>query len=281
MSELRSVLVHLDDDAAGCVRRLQAAQRLAAAHAARLDTLYTVTPSLLQNPYAFTIEAGAASLLIAAETEQRARARTVFERERAGTAGLAGVNWQEARGEPVSAFVRRGWAADLLVLGQHDPDPAGQTGAPADFATSVLIDSGKPALVLPYVDTGARLGDRVIVAWKPTRESARAVTAALPLLRRARQVDVIAWDEEAQATETRTPLEIEAFLQHHDITATLHRGVRPSGGLGELLLSQAADLQADLLVMGCYGHGRAREWVLGGVTRTVLRSMTLPVLMVH
>lgn len=280
MSELKSVLVHLDDDAAGSARRLHAAQRLAAAHAARLDTLYAVTPSLLQNPYAFTIEAGAASLLIAAETAQRERARNVFERERAGTAALAGVGWHEGRGEPVAAFVRRGWAADLLVLGQHDPDAAGQTGAPSDFATAVLIDSGKPALVLPYVDTGAALGDTVLVAWKPTRESARAVTAALPLLRRARQVHVIAWDE-AVGTDTRTPLEIEAFLQHHDIAATLHRGVRPSGGLGELLLSQAADLQADLLVMGCYGHGRAREWVLGGVTRTVLRSMTLPVLMVH
>lgn len=278
--DLTSILVHLDDDADGCARRLHTAQRVAAAHGARLDMLYAVTPSVLQNPYAFTVETGAASLLIGAETAQRERARSVFEQARARAGGPPGVSWHEARGEPVGAFVRRGWASDLLVLGQHDPDAAGGTGAPPDFATSVLVDSGKPALVLPYVDTGTALGDTVLVAWKPTRESARAVTAALPLLRRARQVHLIAWDE-AEDGDTRTPLEIEAFLQHHDITATLHRGVRPSGGLGELLLSQAADLQADLLVMGCYGHGRAREWVLGGVTRTVLRSMTLPVLMVH
>ena len=279
-NELTSILVHLDDDTDGCARRLQAAQRVAAAHGARLDTLYAVTPSVLQNPYAFTVETGAASLLIGAEAAQRERARSVFEHARARAGGLPGVSWHEARGEPVAAIVRRGWASDLLVLGQHDPDAEGRSGAPPHFATSVLVDSGKPALVLPYVDTGEALGDTVLVAWKPTRESARAVTAALPLLRRARQVHVIAWDE-WEDPDARTPLEIESFLQHHDIAATLHRGVRPSGGLGELLLSQAADLQADLLVMGCYGHGRAREWVLGGVTRTVLRSMTLPVLMVH
>jgi nucleotide-binding universal stress UspA family protein len=74
---------------------------------------------------------------------------------------------------------------------------------------------------------------------------------------------------------------IEPFLHHHGIKATVHRGGPPTRELGELLLSLAADLQADLLVMGCYGHGRAREWALGGATRTVLRSMTLPVLMVH
>ncbi|WP_428421130.1 universal stress protein [Methylibium sp.] len=279
MSDLKSILVHLDDSS-GSARRLQAAQRLAAAHAAQIDTLYAVMPSMLQNPYAFTIEAGAASLLIEAENEQRERARAAFEQERRAAGGMPGVKWSETRGEPVSAFVRRAWGADLLVLGQHDPDHTVYAGVPPDFTASVLIDSGKPALVLPYVDTGPTLGDTVIVAWKSTRESARAVTAALPLLQRALSVHVMAWDETPDADQ-RTPLEIESFLQRHDVTATVHRDAPPTGGLGELLLSQAADLLADLLVMGCYGHGRAREWVLGGVTRTVLRSMTLPVLMAH
>ena len=78
------------------------------------------------------------------------------------------------------------------------------------------------------------------------------------------------------------PLDVERYLRLHGVQARLqHYGEEPNGDLGELLLSRAADLDADLLVMGCYGHSRARELVLGGVTRTVLRSMTLPVLMSH
>ena len=134
--------------------------------------------------------------------------------------------------------------------------------------------------LLPYIDTGSEFGQTVLIAWKDSAASARAVTAALPVLRLAKSVHVAAWDESGSPGDGE-PLPIERFLQRHGVHAKVHRGGRPSGEVGELLLSLAADVQADLLVMGCYGHSRAREWLLGGVTRTIFQSMTLPVLMSH
>jgi nucleotide-binding universal stress UspA family protein len=144
---------------------------------------------------------------------------------------------------------------------------------PADFVEAVVIDSGRPAIVVPYAGTFGAIGETVLIAWKPTRESARAVSAALPLLQRAKQVHVAGWDSE--------PRDLEHFFYHHGIDAVFHREGQAPAHVGEYMLSRAAELGADLLVMGCYGHSRARELVLGGASRTVLESMTLPVLMVH
>lgn len=280
MSELKSILLHLDAAANGALR-LQLACRLAQAHGAHLEVLYAVLPTVLQYPYTFTGDARAATVLMDFEAEQRQRAKAAFERERQRIGAMADVAWHEATDEPIRALTQRAWAADLLVLGQHDPEPKAYSGVPPDFAAAVLVDCGKPGLVLPFIGTGPTLGQTVLIAWKDSREAARAVTAALPLLQRARRVHLASWDESAAAGEQGAELPIQAYLRRHGIEVTVHRSGRPTGDVGELLLSLAADLQADLLVMGCYGHGRAREWVLGGATRTVLASMTLPVLMVH
>jgi len=279
MSGLKSILLHLDT-ATTISQRLRCAGTLAQAHGARVEAMYAVMPALLQAPYAFAADGQAAALLLSGEAEQRERARAAFERERAGHPGLTGASWRESDNEPLRAFTQRAWSADLLVLAQHDPASQSYAGVPPDFATSVMLATGKPALVLPYIETGPALGDRVLVAWKPCPEAARAVSAALPLLQRAREVHVTLW-QEAAGDVANAPLPIETFLERHGVHATVHRDGKAPRELGDLLLSQAADLQADLLVMGCYGHGRAREWVLGGATRTVLGSMTLPVLMAH
>ena len=283
MRELKSVLLHLDASA-NAAARLQLARRLAQTHGARVEALYAVLPAVLQYPFAFAADGQGAALLMNYEAEQRERIKALFEQERKrgnGTA-QAPMTWHETAEEPVRALTQQAWGADLLVLAQHDPDPKAYSGVPPEFAAAVLLESGKPGLVMPYISTGAEIGNQVLVAWKPTAESARAVTAALPILQRARQVHVAVWDEAAgNGGAAPPPVAIEPYLRHHGINATVHRGGPPTRELGDLLLSLAADLQADLLVMGCYGHGRAREWALGGATRTVLRSMTLPVLMVH
>ena len=279
MSELKSILLHLDAASNG-TDRLQLAGRLAAAHGARLDALYAVLPAVLQYPFAFGGDGQAAALLMNHENEQRERVKATFERARQA-GGAVDATWFETVDEPVRAFTEQAWAADLMVLAQHDPAPKAYSGVPPDFAAAVLLESGKPGLVMPYIGAGNTLGQTVLIAWKPTPESARAVTAALPILQRAKRVHVAVWQESADAGSQGAPVAIEPYLHHHGIAATVHRGGRPTRELGELLLSQAADLQADLLVMGCYGHGRAREWMLGGATRTVLRAMTVPVLMTH
>ncbi|MCZ8255208.1 MAG: universal stress protein, partial [Polaromonas sp.] len=109
---------------------------------------------------------------------------------------------------------------------------------------------------------------------------ARAVTAALPILRNANAVHLLSWGADA-AAGTRAGPNIVSYLKAHGIQATWQQEETEPENLGDLLLSRAFDMQADLLVMGCYGRSRAHEWVLGGASRTVLKSMTLPGLMAH
>lgn len=159
------------------------------------------------------------------------------------------------------------------MLGQFDRSDPGASIVPSDFVESVIVGSGRPAIVVPFAGDFKTLGSTVLVAWKPTPEAARAVQAALPLLRSARQVHVAGWGDD--------PREIERLLLLHGVDARFHREAEADAHVGELLLSYSADLSADLLVMGCYGHSRTRELVLGGATRQVMQSMTLPVLMSH
>jgi nucleotide-binding universal stress UspA family protein len=278
MDEIRSILLHLDASA-GATKRLRAAHFLAATHGAELEVLYAVMPALLQYPMAAATEGQLAGMLATLDVETRARARAAFERERLQV-GLPNLPWNETNDNPLPAFKRRAFEADLLVLAQVDPDDQ-QSQVPVDFAASVLLETGKPALMLPYIDTSPEFGRTVLIAWKDTAASARAVTAALPMLRLAQSVHVASWDESAVPGGASEPLSVERFLRRHGVTPKIHHGGRPTAEIGELLLSLGADLQADLLVMGCYGHSRAREWLLGGVTRTIFQSMTLPVLMSH
>ncbi len=281
MSDITSVLLHLDGSPASAVR-LQVAQRLAQRLGAQIDALYAVYSPLTLYPYSFGTEAsfaGFAEDLLRLEKQQRDRAHMAFDRALSSAAAERQVRWHEAIGEPTRAFVQRAWGSDLMLLGQHDPDNKTLGGLGESFVADVLIDTGKPALVLPYTHRGPVGEQRVVLAWKRTPESARAATAALPWLKRAAQVHVLAWQE--GEGDGGAALPIEPWLRSHGVAYTVHREGPVGRDLGEMLLSQLADLQADLLVMGCYGHGRTREWMLGGVTRTVLRAMTCPVLMAH
>jgi nucleotide-binding universal stress UspA family protein len=279
MNEIKTLLWHLDNHSSEG-HRLPLLRELAGRLDAKLEAVYAVTPLTMQFPFAMSAESSAAGQLAACEAEVRKTASAAFEAA-CQAAGCTDLPWQETEDDPVRAFRDRAWAADLLVLGQHDPKTEDASGVPADFVASVLLATGKPALVLPYIEIAQPPGQTVLVAWKATRESARALAGALPLLQRARQVHVLSWDEaDTPGVDATAPA--LRYLQRHGVAAQAHaQHSRPPRELGEALLSQAADLQADLLVMGCYGHGRAREWALGGVTRTVLQSMTLPVLMAH
>ncbi len=279
MDEIRSILVHLDASS-GAMKRLRVAHRLAAIHGAELDVLYAVTPALLQYPLAAsTTDGQMAAMLAELDAQTCERVRADFERERADI-GLPNLAWKQADDYPQLAFVPRAFEADLLVLAKPATDESQKAQVPVDFAPSVLIESGKPALMLPSIEAGAEFGRTILVAWKNTAASARAVTAALPMLRLAKSVHVVSWDETGGAAANH-PLPVERFLSRHAVSAKVHRCGRPEDGVGELMLSMAADVDADMLVMGCYGHSRAREWWLGGATRTILSTMTLPVLMSH
>src|SRR5450755_1197122 len=273
MSDLRSILVHVDASPR-CAVRLNLARELAARHEAVLTALYAVQPSHLALPMALADgSAGVIPALMEIDAERRAAARALFDRD---AAGKAATRWADLNNDPVIAgFSEQALYADLLLLGQHDASDPMAAGVPADFIESVLIASGKPALIVPYVGSFSTLGRDVLVAWKPTREAAHAVSASLPLLQRAQSVHIVA-DATATGESEANPLQIGAFLKAHGIEAKVRFHNAASTGVGDSVLSLAADVQADLIVMGCYGHSRARELVLGGLARTLLTSMAVP-----
>lgn len=273
MSTLKSLLVHVDASPQAAVR-LQLAEQLALAHGAQATAIYAVVSALLRYPMAMAAGADMAPMLAEVDQQRLEAARKRY----AATVKPAHVAWLECSGQPIADVAQQALYADLLVLGQRGVDENRDVDVPADFVSSVLIASGRPAIVLPHIATTPAKLERVLIAWKPTRESARAVTAALPILQQARKVTVASFDE---GEEAAAEAGILGYLRQHGVQATFKRAVASKAEVGEQLLSLAADEQADLLVMGCYGHGRAREWVLGGASRTVIASMTIPVLMSH
>lgn len=294
MDSLQRLLVHVDGSPRSAMR-IRLARAIAAGRGAHVSAMLAADPPWQVVPMEAVGDGGSAALLAEAQAERRRAALDLVEqeRERPGEP-RAPLHWLEddAPGAPVPAshaFASQALCSDLAVLGQHDPADARAWGVPADFAAQVMAASGRAALIVPWAGEWTRAPERALVAWKPTREAAAAVTAALPLLRQAREVVALAWSDGGAlaARGGDDPLRLrrlQVWLSAHGIDARIEpqgepQGPAPSAGLGELLLSAAADHGSDLLVMGCYGHTRMREWVFGGVTRTVLDSMTLPVLM--
>lgn len=269
----RTILLHLDETTRS-VERLRFAHSLAEA----LDANVVCRPCSMSELmlYPFTIGAGAQAVDLMRQAQEASRDR-LYRLFSAESRGSPRLRWAESDNADPWSFSRYTFYADLMVLGQRDRSDPMDHLLPADFLPTVLMQSGRPALVLPYAGSFGPIGKRVLIAWNESRESARAVSAALPWLRTASSVHIVAYGDEAQQALDR----LQMFLRAHGVAdLRLHAGSRDDD-VGNQLLSMAADTGADLLVMGCYGHSRAREWVLGGATRTILATMTLPVLMSH
>lgn len=277
-SPIKQVLVHLDPTPSSR-QRLKVALRLAQRQGSCLSAIYATMPAFLA---ASVPPDGAAAIAILREVdeEQRAVARNMFEEMTRG-AGMA-ATWSDTMDMSMFRnFVDQALYADLLVLGQRPSGHDLAAPAPADFPESVLLASGRPAIVLPHSGCPDAPGSIAAVAWKPSREAARAVSAAMPLLQRAKEVHVLCWGDPDETRVAGERLELGRYLALHGVQPKWHRDASEPEELGEILLSRVSDLGADMLVMGCYGHSRAREWTLGGASRTILRSMTVPVLMAH
>jgi nucleotide-binding universal stress UspA family protein len=147
---------------------------------------------------------------------------------------------------------------------------------------SVLFGSGRHLLLVPSEGKLAAPFNRVLVAWNGSREAARAMTESMPYLHEASEVIITVVDDE-EPVEGQALLGGEAVihLKHHGIEASLHRTRANSGGIGAKLLDEAERLEADLVVAGGYGHSRLREYLLGGVTRDLLRRASMPLILAH
>jgi nucleotide-binding universal stress UspA family protein len=196
--------------------------------------------------------------------------------------GLTSVEVRRVSGDPVHGLATSARYADLVVVGQADADSV-DGPEQRDFPDHAILAAGRPVLLIPYAGSFPTFGDHAVIAWSATKESTRAVTDALPLLKRAKRVTVIVGDASPGAGgHGESPgADIALFLARHGLKVEVSQERTAGIDVGSLLLSRISDLGADLLVMGAYGHSRLRELVLGGVTRTILREMTVPVLMSH
>jgi len=217
-------------------------------------------------------------------------------RGRAFEEGLHGAGlsaepaWLDSRTDALVALISASRFSDLVVLSQpDDEDPAALSQR---HATTLIVAASCPLLFVPPASQ-AREVTRILVGWSDTRESARALHDALPLLQRAQAVQACQFVHDG--AQARPLAELEGYLHMQGVKAQCaierlreitfdQRMLTPTvvdASIAELLLSHAAEMDADLVVTGGYGHARLHEWVLGGVTRTMLTSMTVPVLMSH
>ena len=280
---LKDILVHLDTTPRSAVR-LAVAARLAARHGAHLTGVHVIDIPSANYFY------GAAMPFVPANPEeivQRIRAEATqaaapIEQAFMDCLGRSGIEgeWLLVEGNPSSTVALHARYADLTVVGQPNQDAPLDTDA---ITVTTVMTSGSPVLAIPFAGEFPAIGEHVLVAWNASREAARAVNDALPLIASAKQVTILAINpQRGLGGHGDVPAaDISLHLARHGVKAEAAHTVARDISDGEALLSYAADIGADLLIAGAYGHSRAREMVFGGVTRTLIAEMTVPVLLSH
>ncbi len=215
-----------------------------------------------------------------AESEKAAAAAiTGFEE----TARLAGVSFETRLFhaplvDAVEMFGRIARRYDFSVVPQEEPDtPPGRDM----IIEAALFQSGRPVVIVPYIQKDGLKLDRVTVCWDGSRNAARAVADAMPILQKAKSVEVVVVIGAHGKSKELPGADIAHHLARHGLKVELAELVADDIDVPNTILSHAADVGTDFIVMGGYGHSRWREFVLGGATRAMLSSMTVPVLMSH
>ena len=275
---LKDILVYVDGGKQ-TPELLEAAIYLAKEHDAHL-TGVNVLPPINIPPY---IKAELTTMVLAAQdTILRSsvqKAREFFE-EATKRASLE-KDWRVFKGDTVEVLNQQARFFDLVVLGQRDADGDGAR-ADSGMPDRVILGVGRPVLTIPFAGKFPTTGKRIMLAWDGSRLATRAVGDAMPFLEAAKKVIVMTVNPKNGGKGTDDPgADMCLHLSRHGINAEPHHVYAEDIDDGSMLLSQAADKRADMLVMGAYGHSRWRELVLGGVTRHILEHMTVPVLMTH
>lgn len=273
---LTSILVYVDNTKRS-ERSLAAAAKLAREHDAHLIGL-TVRPPVAIPTYASVhVPQEVFEMYEKDLDEQMSAAKAQFDHAVELAGWQARSEWATARGDIGVAMCTEGRAVDLIVMGQENEadDPMQYRGVP-DY---VILESGRPVLLVPYIGRFENFGKRVVVGWNGSRESARALKDALPFLNKASEVEIICVNPPAE--EELFGADAARFLAQHGINARVSREIAKDITPEDVLLNSVADSEADLLVLGAYGHSRIRELILGGVSNHILSRMTTTVLMSH
>jgi len=277
----KTILVHLDGTSR-CAERVALASSLALDFDAHLVGVY-VTPwpfppgGLVVHPTREMIER-----LQAMEQRQAEEVSDLFS-ERTRAAGLQTAEVRSAKGDTVAALALHARYADLLIMGQTEPDAARDVASMVDYPDETVLAASRPVLIIPFAGNFPRLGQHILVAWDASQQAARSVRGALPLLKRAKRVTVLVVNPDRRADgHGEVPgADIALYLARHGVNAEAREEHVREIDVGNWLLSRSFDLSTDMIVMGAYGHSPMRERLFGGVTRSLLSQMTVPVLMEH
>jgi nucleotide-binding universal stress UspA family protein len=272
----KTILVHCDATK-GAPNRIRIALDVARQHGAHLVGLHVRQP--FQAPVFADMTAAMDALYASYEktaNTDEAAAAAVFRDLVAG----ASSEWRTVTGLAEDCLVEAGRYADLIVLGQYDPD-APLAATSSDLVERVAMATERPVLIVPHIGTTRTPGGNVMICWNGRREAVRAVTAALPILKAAVKVTLLMIDPEKSSAAAEPGAEIIQWLARHGVKAHRQHDSAEGSDIGGVILSRAADRDIDLIVMGIYGHSRVREMVLGGASRTLLASMTVPLLAAH
>lgn len=275
---VKQIVVHVDARKA-LATRLNYVVGLANRFGAGVEGVFARTPPAL--PAA--LDGVVTPQLMEAQREATERneteAKAVFDEAVAGVTGE--TSWRALDGYAANVLAGRAKTADLVVVGQTDPEDA-DAATDYDLPAEIVMGSGRPVLVVPYVGSYEPEIRHALVAWNGTKEAARSLSDAMPLLETAAKVSLLVINPgDLRGPTLASAADAAAMLARHGVSAEVHDSVIHDISAGEFLLSRASDLGADLLVMGAYGRPRLRELILGGATHDILRHMTLPVFMSH
>jgi nucleotide-binding universal stress UspA family protein len=181
-------------------------------------------------------------------------------------------------GGAADMFGRLARRFDLAVVGQAEPN---KLAAQDIIIEGALFESGRPVIVVPYIQREGLTLDRVMVCWDGSRTAARAIADAMPLLMRSKAIDVVIVASGREQADEIPGIDLGQHLARHGLKVEVKRIVAGDTDVSNTILSYAADSSADFIVMGGYGHSRLREFILGGATRGILSSMTIPTFMSH
>jgi len=277
--KLCDILVHVDQSPRAQMR-LDIAAELARQHGAHLTALQVIDVAM---PVMAMGDGGGGAVIAELMEQMRQSAlvagvqlKVAFEAALARD-GIMG-EWRQVEGTTREILALHGRYADLLVLGQDDPESDSD-----GLLEAVVFDSGRPVLAIPFAGSFKTIGKRVLVGWNASREASRALHDALPLIAKAETATVfLANPTRGLDGHGEEPgADIARHMVRHGLKVEVAKVIADDVPDSALLLNHASDMGADLLVMGAYGHSRLREFILGGMTRSLLREMTVPVLLSH
>ncbi|MGS1107701.1 universal stress protein [Achromobacter anxifer] len=275
----RRISVHLDHGF-DCKRRIEAALALAKRHQAELVGIYANAAP----PQYYYGESVLMSRSLGIIKELQAQSRESVETAFLEAAAEADVPafMRAGTSSPSETVALLGRTTDLIVVSQENREDV-EAAHEIEFVEQTLLTAGRPVLAIPSSGEFPVIGDRVLCCWDGSREAARALADAAPILRLASHMTVLTMNEGAASPKHEAPFEdLASYCVAQGMPAPDHvrrdiKGV----GVGSTILNAAADHSADLIVMGAYGHSKLRQWALGGATASILKSMTVPVMFSH